>query len=86
MTQDSRARILIVDDRPENLLALEVILEPLGHELIRAESGPEALRALLRDALEAEGFTVNRNEWWHFDYRDWRRYRIGTTRFEQLTR
>jgi CheY-like chemotaxis protein len=42
-----RARILIVDDRPENLLALEVILEPLGHELIRAESGPEALRALL---------------------------------------
>ena len=44
------------------------------------------LRALLRTALEAEGFTVNPNEWWHFDYRDWRRYRIGTERFEQLAR
>ncbi|HEX6694046.1 MAG TPA: M15 family metallopeptidase, partial [Longimicrobiales bacterium] len=43
-------------------------------------------RALLRTALEAEGFTVNPNEWWHFDYRDWRRYRIGTERFEQLAR
>ena len=43
-----RARILIVDDRPENLLALEAILEPLGHEIVRANSGPEALRALLQ--------------------------------------
>ena len=42
-----QARILIVDDRPENLLALEAILEPLGHELVRANSGPEALRELL---------------------------------------
>ncbi|HEY0671404.1 MAG TPA: response regulator, partial [Longimicrobiales bacterium] len=45
---DTRASILIVDDRPENLLALEAILEPLGHELVRALSGPEALRALLK--------------------------------------
>jgi len=44
-----RARILLVDDRPENLLALEAILEPLGHELVRANSGEDALRALLRD-------------------------------------
>jgi PAS domain S-box-containing protein len=43
-----RASILIVDDRPENLLALEAILEPLGHELIRAHSGAEALRVLLQ--------------------------------------
>nr|MBA3427440.1 response regulator [Actinomycetota bacterium] len=42
-----RARILLVDDRPENLLALEAILEPLGQELVRAESGEEALRQLL---------------------------------------
>ncbi len=46
--QTLRASILIVDDRPENLLALEAILEPLGHELIRAHSGAEALRALLK--------------------------------------
>ncbi len=41
-------------------------------------------RALLRRAMEAEGFTVYDAEWWHFDYRDWRRYRIGNTPFEQL--
>ncbi|HET9424179.1 MAG TPA: ATP-binding protein [Gemmatimonadaceae bacterium] len=43
----SRVEILLVDDRPENLLALEAILEPLGHKLIRAQSGEDALRALL---------------------------------------
>jgi PAS domain S-box-containing protein len=48
MSENQRASILIVDDRPENLLALEAILEPLGHELVRANSGPEALRALLQ--------------------------------------
>lgn len=46
---DSKAKVLIVDDRPENLLAVEAILDPLGYELIRASSGPEALRALMRD-------------------------------------
>jgi PAS domain S-box-containing protein len=39
--------ILIVDDRAENLLALEAILEPLGHKLVRASSGEDALRSLL---------------------------------------
>ncbi len=42
------ARILIVDDHPENLVALEAILQPLGHPLIRAGSGQEALREVLR--------------------------------------
>jgi D-alanyl-D-alanine dipeptidase len=41
-------------------------------------------RALLRRAMEAEGFTVNPNEWWHFDYRDWKNYAIGNVRFEQI--
>jgi PAS domain S-box-containing protein len=39
--------ILIVDDRAENLLALEAILEPLRQRLVRASSGEEALRRLL---------------------------------------
>ncbi|MDQ3096956.1 MAG: response regulator, partial [Chloroflexota bacterium] len=41
------ASILMVDDRPANLLALEAILAPLGHRLVRADSGQEALRKLL---------------------------------------
>jgi PAS domain S-box-containing protein len=39
--------LLLVDDRPQNLLALQAILEPLGHELVSANSGAEALRCLL---------------------------------------
>ena len=43
------ARILMVDDRPANLLALEAILAPMGHRLVRANSGQEALRKLLEE-------------------------------------
>ncbi len=43
-----RAGILLVDDRPANLLALEAILEPLDLDLVRANSGEEALKHLLR--------------------------------------
>jgi CheY-like chemotaxis protein len=43
------AKILLVDDRSENLLALESILGSLGHELVSASSGEEALRAVLRE-------------------------------------
>jgi CheY-like chemotaxis protein len=42
-------RILIVDDRSENLVALEAILGSLDHELVRARSGEEALKALLHN-------------------------------------
>jgi PAS domain S-box-containing protein len=49
----SRARLLLVDDRPENLLALEAILEPLHADLVTARSGEEALRRLLEDEYAA---------------------------------
>ena len=49
----SDTAILLVDDHEENLLALEAILEPTGHRLVRARSGDEALRALLRDEFAA---------------------------------
>src|SRR5581483_9410441 len=42
------ASLLLVDDRPQNLLTLQAILEPLGHDLITASSGAEALRILLK--------------------------------------
>jgi PAS domain S-box-containing protein len=42
------ASILLVDDHPANLLALEAILAPLGHTLIRAQSGEEALKQILK--------------------------------------
>ena len=41
-------------------------------------------RALLRREMEAEGFKVFESEWWHFDFRDWRKYQIGTATFEEL--
>jgi signal transduction histidine kinase len=40
-------RVLLVDDRPDNLLALRAVLEPLGLDLVEAASGEEALRHLL---------------------------------------
>jgi zinc D-Ala-D-Ala dipeptidase len=45
-----------------------------------------ARREQLRAAMESEGFTVNPDEWWHFDYKDWKKYRIGNVPFEKLAR
>ena len=44
---DDRVNILLVDDQPANLVALEAMLAGLGQNLIRAESGREALKWLL---------------------------------------
>ena len=41
-------------------------------------------RDLLRRAMESEGFTVNEDEWWHFDYKDWKLYTILDVPFEKL--
>jgi D-alanyl-D-alanine dipeptidase len=43
-----------------------------------------ALRAVLRLAMEAQGFEVIPKEWWHFDYKDWKLYPILNVRFEDL--
>jgi D-alanyl-D-alanine dipeptidase len=41
-------------------------------------------RDLLRRAMESEGFTVNEDEWWHFDYKDWKQYGILNVPFEKI--
>jgi two-component system sensor histidine kinase/response regulator len=46
-------KLLLVDDHPENLLALEAILEAPGQELVFARSGAEALRHLLQSDFAA---------------------------------
>ena len=43
-----------------------------------------ARRALLRHAMEKQGFVVNPEEWWHFDYKDWQQYSIQNVKFEDL--
>ncbi len=47
---------------------------------------PEQRRArgILRKAMEAEGFRVNTEEWWHFDYEDWREYPILDLKFGEI--
>ena len=47
---------------------------------------PEARlrRDLLRRVMEAEGFTVEPNEWWHFNYKDWREYPILDIAFSEV--
>lgn len=42
------------------------------------------LRQLLRNAMVAEGFTIEPSEWWHFDHRTWRDYPILDLSFEQI--
>jgi serine beta-lactamase-like protein LACTB len=41
-------------------------------------------RELLRRAMQEQGFRVFESEWWHFDYKDWRSYPIGTLTFEEI--
>jgi zinc D-Ala-D-Ala dipeptidase len=53
----------------------------------RYAGGPAEARArrdLLRAALEHEGFTVEPNEWWHFNWKDWRSYPILDVPFRSV--
>jgi signal transduction histidine kinase/response regulator RpfG family c-di-GMP phosphodiesterase len=61
MTQSmlEKVNILLVDDRPEKLLALEAVLEELGQNIVRAYSGREALRALLNEDFAVILLDVN---------------------------
>lgn len=43
-----------------------------------------AMRDLLRKHMEAAGFQIYEFEWWHYDYKDWQKYRIGNIPFDQI--
>jgi D-alanyl-D-alanine dipeptidase len=43
-----------------------------------------ARRALLRRAMEKQDSRVEPEEWWHFDYEDWKRYSILNVKVEDL--
>lgn len=58
-TSSPRASILIVDDTPGHILALEGILAPLGQRLVRAASGREALRRVLDEDFAAVLMDMN---------------------------
>jgi two-component system sensor histidine kinase/response regulator len=51
--------ILIVDDTPENLVALEAVLSDLGQRLVKVTSGKEALRMLLKEEFAVILLDVN---------------------------
>jgi signal transduction histidine kinase len=60
--RDDKANILIVDDRPEKLLAFESVLEELNENVITAQSGYQALRWLLENDAAVILLDVNMPE------------------------
>jgi D-alanyl-D-alanine dipeptidase len=42
------------------------------------------MRDLLRSKMEAHDFNVYEYEWWHFDFTDWKSYRIGNIQFSEI--
>ncbi len=71
----------------------EAVPMPSGYDEMSERAHPDyqggtaeerSNRALLQSAMEAEGFTVYADEWWHFDYKDWRQYPILNVPFAQV--
>lgn len=53
-------------------------------DFIGGTTQQRAMRSILRAAMVAEGFEIYPEEWWHFDYKDWRSYGVGTKTFSAL--
>ena len=70
----------------------ELVDMPSGYDEFTERASPDyaggtpeqrANRELLRKLMEDEGFTVNPNEWWHFDYKNWQDYAIYDISFDE---
>jgi len=62
-------------------------MTPRAHPAYPGGTADErARRDLLRKIMTAHGFTVDKGEWWHFDYRDWPRYPILNIPFAEIRR
>lgn len=70
----------------------ELVEMPSGYDEFTERASPEyrggtpeerANRDLLRKLMEDEGFTVNPNEWWHFDYKNWQDFAIYDISFAE---
>lgn len=59
MDESKKTNILLVDDRPDKLLALETMLEDLNENLVSVRSGDDALRELLRQDFAVILLDVN---------------------------
>jgi D-alanyl-D-alanine dipeptidase len=55
-------------------------------DFIGGTTRQRAMRSLLREAMVAQGFEIYPEEWWYFDYKDWRHYGIGTQTFSELAK
>jgi PAS domain S-box-containing protein len=58
-TPDDKVSILLVDDRPDKLMALEAVLGDLGQKLVKATSGKDALKAVLKQDFAVILLDVN---------------------------
>ena len=82
-----------VDVTLYDLLTGEEVVMPSGYDDFSERASPDyqggtsdqrRARDLLRHVLEKEGFTVEKNEWWHFNYKDWQSYQILDIPFEKV--
>ena len=71
----------------------ELIDMPSGYDEFTERASPNytggtekqrANRDMLRKLMEDVGFTVNPNEWWHFDYKNWQDYAIYDIAFSEV--
>lgn len=76
-----------------DLKTSEAIPMPSGYDEFTDRASPDYTggtkeerdnRDKLRQLMEANGFTVNANEWWHFDYNGWQQYAIYDIAFSEV--